>query len=334
VRLQPRPKYLPDKGLERQQNLVHFVEEKPMQRLHRIALLLSIPILAVLIATAGCSKDNKDGNAAADGKEAKDGKEKGGGAGAGAITEVASTGTGTLKGKVTYDGDPPKLPDYRERDDFKMHADKDLCLMGDTSNPTWKVGADKGVANVVVWIRAPKNHFFKIPDDLKKLPDQTIKQPQCAFEPHVVAVFPSYFDPATKKQKKTGQVFKVDNNAPKLHNTAWKGGDSTLNPGKNETLKPGTSMVIDAVPGGSKKPGGEELISIHCDLHKWMTGFARVFDHPYFAVTKEDGTYEIAKVPTGAEVEIVYWHEALGDPNVLKKVTLKPDNTEDIKVKK
>jgi hypothetical protein len=65
-----------------------------------------------------------------------------------------------------------------------------------------------------------------------------------------------------------------------------------------------------------------------------MSGYARVFDHPYFAVTKPDGTYEIAKVPTGAEVEIVYWHEDLGEPKVLKKITLKPDNTENIEVKK
>src|SRR5262249_32904577 len=148
-----------------------------------------------------------------------------------------------------------------------------LCLMGPTANPTWTVGADKGVANVVVWIRAPKNQYFKIPDDMKKRPDVTVKQPHCAFEPHVVAVFPSYYDAASKpgKQKKTGQVFKVINDAPTNHNTAWKGKDSTLNPGKNETLKPNTDMEIDAKPGDAKKAGGEELISINCDLHKWMT---------------------------------------------------------------
>jgi hypothetical protein len=307
-----------------------------MLRFYRVALLLCVPILAVLLATAGCSKD-KDGQAK-DGassdsksKDSKDGKSDSKG-GAGAVVAVASTGTGTLKGKVTYDGDPPKLPDFKERDDFKGHADKDLCLMGPTADPTWTVGADKGVANVVVWLRAPKNQYFKIPDDGKKLPDVTIKQPHCAFEPHVVAVFPSYYDPESKRQKKTGQVFKVINDAPKNHNTAWKGQDSTLNPGKNETLKPNSAMEIDAKV--DKKPGSEELLNINCDLHKWMKGYARLFDHPYFAVTKEDGTYEIANVPIGAEVEIVYWHEALGDPKVLKKTSLKPDNTEDIKVKK
>jgi hypothetical protein len=301
-----------------------------MQRVPRFALVLGIPILAVLVATAGCGKEkDKDGKVASDGGGEKEKPGK-----AGEAEAVAAKGTGSLKGKVTYDGDPPKLPPFTERDDFQKHDDKAFCLMGSMANPTWTVSPDKGVANVVVWLRAPKNHYFNIPDDLKKPKEVSIDQPHCAFEPHVVAIFPSYYDPKTKKQLKTDQVFKVLNSAPINHNTKWEGSNTTLNPGGNETLKSKKAMDIDAKPCDTKKFGGEEQLTFHCDIHKWMTAYARVFDHPYAAVTGKDGSYEIPQVPAGAEVEIVYWHEDLGKP-VAEKLTLKEgSNTRDFKIKK
>ena len=39
-----------------------------------------------------------------------------------------------------------------------------------------------------------------------------------------------------------------------------------------------------------------------------MTGYVRVFDHPYFAVTDENGNFEIKNAPAG-KFRIVYWHE-------------------------
>jgi hypothetical protein len=39
-----------------------------------------------------------------------------------------------------------------------------------------------------------------------------------------------------------------------------------------------------------------------------MTGYVRVFDHPYYAVTDKDGKFEIKNAPTG-DYRIVYWHE-------------------------
>ena len=39
-----------------------------------------------------------------------------------------------------------------------------------------------------------------------------------------------------------------------------------------------------------------------------MTGYVRVFDHPYYALTDEDGTFEIKNAPAG-KFRIVFWHE-------------------------
>jgi hypothetical protein len=64
----------------------------------------------------------------------------------------------------------------------------------------------------------------------------------------------------------------------------------------------------------------EVLIPVGCDVHPWMRSFIAVVDHPFYAVTKADGTYEIKNVPPGDyEVEVV--HEKL--KNQSQKVSVK-----------
>ncbi len=48
-----------------------------------------------------------------------------------------------------------------------------------------------------------------------------------------------------------------------------------------------------------------------CDVHGWMNAYAGVLDHPYFAVTGEDGTFEIKNLPPGT-YKLTAWHEKLG----------------------
>jgi hypothetical protein len=46
-----------------------------------------------------------------------------------------------------------------------------------------------------------------------------------------------------------------------------------------------------------------------------MSASVMVFDHPWFAVPDENGTFSIDDVPAGAR-ELVAWHERLGDTAV------------------
>jgi serine/threonine protein kinase len=216
-------------------------------------------------------------------------------------TPVASTGWATIKGTVTYDGTPP--PPVKL--DFKEHAE---CLKDapdeDKIEETWLVGPKGEVANVVVWVLPPSGKYFKLKDEDKDRKNEviTLRQPHCAFHPHVLAIYPSYDDAG--EQKSTGQKLVVLNDAKFPHNTQIEG-----NPLKNPTwdtgqMSPQSKKMVDP----SRKPQDTPL-SIKCNIHQWMKGKIWVFDNPYHAVTKEDGTFEIKNVPGGAKLTFMAWHE-------------------------
>ncbi len=55
----------------------------------------------------------------------------------------------------------------------------------------------------------------------------------------------------------------------------------------------------------------EVMVRFKCDLHNWMSAYAGVLDHPYFAVTSPAGRFELKDVPAGTYT-IEAWHEKLG----------------------
>jgi hypothetical protein len=306
-----------------------------MQRFRLTGLAVLGPVVAGLIFAVGCGGSKESGEAEVK-SEKSDKVEKKTASASGPKEELVSTGWGSLKGKVTFEGTPPT------RNKLDITKDKEVCEKGDTLDQMWKVGPDKGVANVVIWLKAPKGTYFKIPDDLKKASTAKIDQPFCAFEPHVSVLYPSYFD--GKKQEKTGQELEIDNSAPITHNTnyqAGEGSDSTIVPSGNPMLPTKGHHSEDNIKAcKDKQAGGEQLMVFKCNIHTWMRGFAWVFDHPYATVSKGDngknyGEYEIAKVPAGAEVELYYWHESMDKPKLLEKTKLKDgENTKDFTVSK
>ncbi len=310
-----------------------------MQRFRFLGMLLLVPALAVFLAAGGCGK--KDGTKKNADKEEQANKDEGekkddgkGEEAEGAKTELASKGWGTLKGTVYFDGEIPK-PAVIEQ--AKTHKDHAVCEQGDITEQTWRVkevDGNKVVANAVVYLRPPAGKVFKIDMDKKTWPDViTVDQPHCAFEPHISVAFPDYYDVKAKKMKSTGQKIEVKNSAPVTHNTRWKGND-LINPGASLTLAAKSGDKFLNVKLDDSHP--QDLISLNCDLHKWMSGKIWAFDHPYAAVTDKDGKFEIKNVPTGVDLLVVCWHEAVGNVNGAKgeKMKLDKETTKDFKIKK
>lgn len=63
----------------------------------------------------------------------------------------------------------------------------------------------------------------------------------------------------------------------------------------------------------------EVMVRFKCDVHGWMAAHVGVMAHPFFAVSKPDGTFEIKGLPPGTYT-IEAWHEKLGTRE--QKVTL------------
>jgi hypothetical protein len=71
------------------------------------------------------------------------------------------------------------------------------------------------------------------------------------------------------------------------------------------------------------------MVRFKCDLHNWMTAYAGVVDHPYFAVTSPGGQFELKDVPAGTYT-IEAWHEELGTQT--QSVTIGENDSKEISV--
>lgn len=100
---------------------------------------------------------------------------------------------------------------------------------------------------------------------------------------------------------RTGSQLEVINQDPVLHNThAYFGGRTLFN-----LAQPNQGQVI-------RKPLKRSgLVEFSCDSHDWMNGWIAVLDHPYAAITGEDGTFAITDIPAGSYA-LTAWHEKLG----------------------
>jgi hypothetical protein len=296
-----------------------------MRRFHLGVAAIALPVLAFSLFLAGCSKEEKKAdNSSSSSTSTQDPTKT-----AGPVTVLESKG-GVLKGKITLKGSPDVAgltKALQEKIEAKKD-DKDYCMKGSESEKTaqeYRLGENKQLGNVFVWIKPETGTFFKVSDkQLSELKNSKVKirQPHCAFIPHSAFLFSQYHaDPAkpTAGLKATGQVLEVVNDAEISHNTNWTGG--ARNKGDNVMLAKGKDRLVDnLVP----EPGA---VTIKCNIHPWMDANLWVVDTPYYAISYSDtldgkdkvkkddakfGTYEIKNLPSGVKVRVLAWHEKAG----------------------
>ena len=198
--------------------------------------------------------------------------------GAATLIMVACVHAGAIVGEVKFTDAPPQLKP------IKVTKDQDYC--GETlPNEIYLIEANGGLKNAVVFLEsAPPG---KQADPQK---ENFLYNDGCRYAPHVMAF-------------QRGEKLRVKSNDPKLHIPHGYLGERTVFnlslPFKNTTLD-ATSRI--------RQPG---IMKVVCDTHAWMLGFVHVFDHPFFAVTNEQGAFLIPELPPGNYV-LKAWHEDAG----------------------
>ncbi|WP_047816231.1 methylamine utilization protein [Rhodopirellula islandica] len=195
---------------------------------------------------------------------------------------MAMADTGTLKMRFVLDTDnAPKL------DLIDPNKDVDFCGKHDIPNEKLIVDpASKGIKNVLVYVYTGRGGT-KLDDVPAKNETHELANDECRFQPHYVIA-------------QTGDTLKITNPDPVGHN-------ANLNffANKAENLM---------IPAGAEKEVALEkpepaAIPVECNIHPWMKAYVVVLEHPYAAVSGEDGTLTIEGIPTG-EVMFRVSHEA------------------------
>jgi plastocyanin len=189
----------------------------------------------------------------------------------------------TVNGKITLEGAPPANQPIR------MNADP-VCLRenkGAQTQETFMVGDGGSLGNVFVYVQdGLGGRTFQAPTT-----PIVIDQKGCRYVPHVLGVM-------------VGQPIEILNSDPTLHNIH-------ATPKANQEFN--TAQPIQGMKTmhtfTTREP--EVVVPFKCDVHGWMNAYAGVLDHPYFAVTGADGSFQIPNLPPGTYT-IAAWHERLG----------------------
>jgi hypothetical protein len=203
---------------------------------------------------------------------------------------VAQGKYGTIKGRLVWGGkELPKAEVLVAKGD-KNAKDPQVCAREELRSRELVVDPKtKGIRFGFAYLVRPKGTN---PEAVKALAGKTeaveIDQKNCEFIPYAVAVH--------KGQK---LVFKSSD--PINHNVDLKGFNNPL----NQNVAPSGQLPIP-------KLNAERLpMKVVCDIHGWMKCWVGIFDHPFFAITKEDGSFEIQGVPAGAQ-KLIVWQERTG----------------------
>src|SRR5262245_23362305 len=198
---------------------------------------------------------------------------------------------GSISGTISVSGPIPNLP--------KRPINKDPKVCGTTARDSQQlvVGTGGGLKNAVVIVAGVKRG--------KALPaaftNPEIDQKNCEYSPHVIVM------PVSAE-------ISVRNSDPVLHNIHFYQDDESL----FNIAQPTVNQV------NKQKLETAGMVYAECDVHGWMQGHVAVVDSPYYAITDDQGRFNITDLPPGT-YKVKVWHEYLGEKTQDVVVNAKAD---------
>ncbi len=195
----------------------------------------------------------------------------------------------TIRGRIVVQGGTPPAASV------DVTRDEEYCGAFGLTDQSLQVHPENhGLRNVAVYLRTKEDvpvhpSYAK----LKSLPAK-LDNVQCEFVPRMELL-------------RTGQTWQVSSSDPIAHNVAVY---ARRNDPFSQVIPKG--QPLEKVFSRAES----QPVRIDCSIHAWMRAYLIITDHPYAAVTDEDGHFEIALVPRGTWT-FRFWHER---PGYLKSV--------------
>jgi plastocyanin len=184
-------------------------------------------------------------------------------------------GSGAISGKVTYTGTPPKMK--------PIDMSKEPTCAKQHTTPITTENVVTGPGNALQWVVV----YISAGDQGASTPSQAVRYDQkgCEYIPHVL--------PMQVAQEL--QIYNDDQTSHNIHPL------SKANAEWNKSQPPG-SPPIDA------KYEKAEFIPVKCNIHPWMHGYFVVLNTSHYAVTGEDGSFDLKGLAPG-KYTVTAWQE-------------------------
>ena len=183
----------------------------------------------------------------------------------------------TVVGTVRWEGPVPKLPQ------LPITKNSDICDPDSRKTinlDRLEISSSGAVSDAVVYL---KNISAGKAMDLPEM-RQHLDQEHCRYVPHIFIV-------------PQGTAFQLKSSDPILHTVHMSGAANA-----NVPFPFQNQFVSVNLP----RPG---VVDLKCNAgHVWMNAEVLVVDHPYYAVTSADGSFQLSDIPAG-DYEIEVWHE-------------------------
>jgi plastocyanin len=208
---------------------------------------------------------------------------------------VDAASAGAIAGRVTFQGQPPQPASLKITGDPACTANGNSVL-----DESLVVDSSGGLKNAFVYVKnGLEDYAFDPPASPAVLDNKG-----CRYEPHVLGV-------------RIGQPVHIRNSDPTLHN---------VNAMAHANQEFNQSLPLQGMTVTETFTAPEIGIPFKCNVHIWMTAYAHVVAHPYFAVTDAAGRFSLPDLPPGTYT-LEVWHEKLGSRT--QQVTLAPKQSAD-----
>lgn len=195
-------------------------------------------------------------------------------------TSAADDSWGDLAGQLIYDGVAP------ERKKLVVDKDVECCGKFDIRDESLMTGPGGGLKNVYVYLRSKVRAICpELDENVEK--QVLLDNRDCIFMPHCMKIW------------YTRQEYYIKNSDPVAQNVAFSPG---LDRAANIVLPVGG----DATWKFNRSQ--REPVAVACNYHPWESAYVLPLDHPYVAITSDDGSFTIPRLPVG-ELEFQFWHE-------------------------